>query len=119
MAKNTLSGAIIDYFSGLNDIKNKKIRVLHNKSFIEDPSRILRALKFSVRFNFELEENTKKLQEEYLNNINYNNNVIAIFDNDTAGNEAKSKLPENLLKNIKIMTLPKHKKFKNYKTISI
>ena len=71
MAKNTVSGEIIDYFNGLSDIKNKKLRVLHDKSFIEDPSRILRGLKFSVRFGFELEENTKKLQDEYLSNINY------------------------------------------------
>lgn len=71
MAKNTVTGCIIDYFNGLEDIKNKKIRVLHDKSFIEDPSRILRALKFSVRFGFDLDEYTKKLQEEYLNNINY------------------------------------------------
>ena len=71
IAKNTVSGEIVDYFNGLEDIKNKKIRVLHEKSFIDDPTRIIRALKFSVRFNFELEENTKKLQDEYLENINY------------------------------------------------
>lgn len=71
MAKNTETEEIIDYFNGLNDIKNKKLRVLHDKSFIDDPSRIIRGLKFSVRFNFELEEHTKKLQEEYLENINY------------------------------------------------
>ena len=71
MAKNTLSGEIIDLFGGLNDIRDKQIRVLHDRSFIEDPSRIIRALKFAVRFKFELEENTKKLQDEYLENINY------------------------------------------------
>lgn len=71
MAKNTITNEVVDYFNGKDDIKNKLIRVLHRKSFIEDPSRILRALKFSVRFGFELEEETKKLQDEYLNNINY------------------------------------------------
>ena len=71
MAKNTLTGCVIDYFNGLEDIKNKKIRVLHDRSFVEDPSWILRALKFSVRFGFDLDEHTKKLQNEYLNNINY------------------------------------------------
>jgi poly(A) polymerase/tRNA nucleotidyltransferase (CCA-adding enzyme) len=71
MAKNTLSGEIIDPFNGLEDIKNKKIRILHDNSFIEDPSRIIRALKFSIRFGFELEENTRRLQNEYLGNINY------------------------------------------------
>ena len=71
IAKNTLTGEIIDPFNGLEDIKNKKLRVLHSKSFIEDPSRIIRGLKFACRFKFDLEKNTLKLQEEYLNNINY------------------------------------------------
>lgn len=72
MAKNTLTGEITDYFGGLTDIKEKKLKVLHDNSFIDDPSRIIRGLKFAVRFGFELEEHTKKLQDEYLDNINYN-----------------------------------------------
>lgn len=71
MAKNTITGEVIDFFNGLEDIKNKKIKVLHDKSFIEDPSRILRALKFSVRFDFELDKETENLQNKYLDNINY------------------------------------------------
>lgn len=71
LAKNTLTGEIVDYTGGLEDLKNKKLRVLHDESFIDDPTRIIRGLKFSVRFGFELEEHTRKLQEEYLENINY------------------------------------------------
>jgi len=71
MAKRTTDGKLIDYFGGLEDIKNKKLRILHKNSFIDDPTRIIRGLKFSVRFDFSLDEETKKLQEEYLNNINY------------------------------------------------
>ncbi len=71
MAMSTLNGEIIDYVNGLEDIKNKKLRILHKNSFIDDPTRILRGLKFAVRFNFELDESTKKLQDEYLKNINY------------------------------------------------
>lgn len=71
MAKNTLNGELYDPFNGLDDLKEKKLRVLHDNSFIDDPSRILRGLKFSVRFGFELEETTKRLQDEYLTNINY------------------------------------------------
>lgn len=71
MAKNTLTGEITDYFGGLKDIQEKKLRILHDKSFIDDPSRIIRGLKFAVRFGFELDEYTKKLQDEYLDNINY------------------------------------------------
>ncbi len=71
MAKSVTTGEIIDYTGGLEDLKNKKLRVLHDKSFIDDPTRIIRALKFSVRFRFELDEHTRKLQQDYLNNINY------------------------------------------------
>ncbi len=71
MAKSTYNGEIIDFTGGLEDIMNKKIRVLHDKSFIDDPTRIIRALKFSIRFGFELDEHTKFLQNQYLSNINY------------------------------------------------
>ena len=70
MAKSTLTGEIIDYTGGLEDLKNKTLRVLHDNSFIDDPTRILRGLKFSVRFGFKLDQKTKKLQENYLKNIN-------------------------------------------------
>ena len=63
--------SLVDYCGGYNDILNKKIRVLHNKSFIDDPSRIIRALKFQVRFDFEIEENTKNLLKKYLDNVDY------------------------------------------------
>ena len=54
-------GELIDYFSAQKDLKNKKIRVLHNFSFIEDPTRIFRALRFEQRFAFEIGETTSRL----------------------------------------------------------
>lgn len=71
LAKSVTTGEIVDYVGGLEDLKNKKLRVLHDESFIDDPTRIIRGLKFATRFGFELEEHTKKLQDEYLANINY------------------------------------------------
>lgn len=71
LAKSITTGEIVDYVGGLKDLKNQKLRVLHDNSFIDDPTRIIRGLKFAMRFNFELEEHTKKLQDEYLKNINY------------------------------------------------
>ena len=71
MAKRTTDGEIIDIFGGIDDIKSKKLRVLHDKSFEDDPTRILRALKFSLRFGFTLDESTARFQKEYLKNINY------------------------------------------------
>ena len=71
LAKSTLTSEIIDYTNGIDDLKNKILRVLHDNSFIDDPTRIIRGLKFSIRFGFELDVHTKKLQNDYLSNINY------------------------------------------------
>ncbi|WP_457568136.1 CBS domain-containing protein [Desulfurobacterium sp.] len=54
-------GKLIDFFNGLKDIKEKKIRVLHALSFVEDPTRILRALRFAVRYRFDIGKHTEKL----------------------------------------------------------
>ena len=64
--------SLIDYYGGYSDIKNKQIKILHKNSFIDDPSRIIRALKFSSRFNFEIEKWTYNTMQEYLNNVNNN-----------------------------------------------
>jgi poly(A) polymerase/tRNA nucleotidyltransferase (CCA-adding enzyme) len=64
-------GEIIDYTNGLEDLKLKQLKILHQNSFIDDPSRILRGLKYSSRFNFSLEKETQLLQKKYLENINY------------------------------------------------
>ena len=60
---------LIDYFDGYCDIQNGLIRILHDKSFIDDPSRIIRALKFKKRFDFEIEQNTYSKMREYLENV--------------------------------------------------
>ena len=67
----TSENQIIDFYDGIGDIKKRQLKVLHDDSFIDDPSRIVRGLKFSVRFGFEFEAKTRELQEEYLKNINY------------------------------------------------
>ena len=71
LAMSVSTGEIVDYAGGCEDLKNKLLRVLHDESFIDDPTRIIRALKFRVRFGFELEEHTRRLQEDYLAHINY------------------------------------------------
>ena len=71
LAKSVSTGEIIDYVGGIEDLKNKKLRVLYDESFLDDPTRIVRGLKFSVRFGFDLDEKTKLLQDNYLSNINY------------------------------------------------
>lgn len=64
---NELQFEILDPYCGIVDIKEKKLRVLHDKSFIDDPTRILRALDFELRFRgFHLSRETKKLREQHL-----------------------------------------------------
>lgn len=52
-------GEILDYFGGLIDLRSRLVRVLHANSFIEDPTRIYRAVRFAVRLGFQLEEQTE------------------------------------------------------------
>jgi tRNA nucleotidyltransferase (CCA-adding enzyme) len=47
-------GTLIDFFSAQRDLKDKVIRVLHNLSFVEDPTRIFRAIRFEQRFGFSI-----------------------------------------------------------------
>jgi len=47
-------GTLVDYFGGQKDIREKTIRVLHNLSFVEDPTRVLRAVRFEQRFGFKI-----------------------------------------------------------------
>lgn len=59
---------VIDYLDGVKDLERKKLRILHNKSFFDDPSRMIRGLKFAERLGFTLDEQTLNLQNEYLSN---------------------------------------------------
>jgi len=52
-------GLLMDPFNGVADIEAKLIRILHNYAFLEDPSRMIRALRFSARFHWPLEEKTQ------------------------------------------------------------
>lgn len=53
--------AVIDNFSGKEDLKGRIIRVLHERSFIDDPTRLYRAVRYRLRINGTLEHRTKKL----------------------------------------------------------
>ena len=54
-------GELVDFFGAQRDIKEKVIRVLHNLSFVEDPTRVLRAIRFEQRFGFQLGKQTQNL----------------------------------------------------------
>ena len=57
--KNDLD-ELIDPHNGINDIKNKIIKIIHNESFKDDPTRAYRAIKFAKRYNFEIDKSSLK-----------------------------------------------------------
>ncbi|MDD3846034.1 MAG: CBS domain-containing protein [Syntrophorhabdaceae bacterium] len=58
--RNTF-GELVDFFSAQRDIKEKMIRVLHSLSFVEDPTRVFRAIRFEKRFGFKIGKQTLSL----------------------------------------------------------
>jgi len=59
-------GLLIDFFEGERDLREKRVKVLHSRSFIEDPTRIFRAIRFEQRYNFTIEKETQRLIKEAL-----------------------------------------------------
>jgi len=53
-----------DYWGGLNDLRLGLVRCLHSLSFVDDPTRMLRAVRFEQRFGFKIEERTQQLLTE-------------------------------------------------------
>jgi len=52
-------GKLIDFFGGQKDLRKGIIRVLYNLSFVEDPARIIRAIRFEQRYNFKMDRTTE------------------------------------------------------------
>jgi tRNA nucleotidyltransferase (CCA-adding enzyme) len=68
-------GLLLDPFNGVADIEGKHIRILHNYSFLEDPSRLIRATRFLARYEWTLEERTQARydaakENDYISHIN-------------------------------------------------
>lgn len=59
-------GRILDFYGGLSDLERHLIRALHSLSFVDDPTRILRALRFAQRLGFTVEPRTNQLIEHAL-----------------------------------------------------
>lgn len=54
-------GTLLDFFNCQNDLKDRKIRILHNLSFVEDPTRVFRAIRFEQRMGFKIGKHTERL----------------------------------------------------------
>jgi tRNA nucleotidyltransferase (CCA-adding enzyme) len=75
-------GLLLDPFNGVADIEAKLLRILHNYSFVEDPSRLIRATRFAARFHWPMEERT---QQRY--NAAKENNYIEHISRSAVGHE--------------------------------
>jgi len=60
------AGRLFDFFGGQRDLERRLVRVLHNLSFIDDPTRILRAVRLEQRLGFSIEPRTMALLEDAL-----------------------------------------------------
>lgn len=68
-------GLLLDPFNGVADIEGKLVRILHNYSFLEEPSRLIRATRFCARFDWTLEERTQARydaakENDYISHVN-------------------------------------------------
>ncbi|MDO8496671.1 MAG: HD domain-containing protein [bacterium] len=61
LALDPLTGEILDFYGGIDDIKNKILRATDKETFVDDPLRVLRAMQFSARFGFDIDQETKEL----------------------------------------------------------
>ncbi|MBM3709838.1 MAG: CBS domain-containing protein [Actinobacteria bacterium] len=83
-------GEILDFFGGRKDLALKRIKVLHKMSFIEDPTRIFRAVRFEQRLGFKIDSQTEKLAlstidlniVSELTGIRIREELISIFNED-------------------------------------
>ena len=64
LMQDVLTGDIIDHFGGMQDIRDKTIRHVNDKTFKEDPLRVLRAAQFSARFGFSIAPETKEIMSK-------------------------------------------------------
>jgi len=83
-------GILIDYFGGRRDLKRKKIKVMHKLSFVEDPTRIFRAVRFEQRFSFKIDSQTESLIKSAiemeiiskLTGVRIRDELVAILEED-------------------------------------
>ncbi|MDY6838588.1 MAG: CBS domain-containing protein [Thermodesulfobacteriota bacterium] len=95
-------GTLIDFFGGQRDLKRRAIRVLHNLSFVEDPTRVFRAVRFEQRFGFKIGKLTSGLIE---------NAVRMDFFKELSGRRLFSELRQILEEEKPIMALRRLNEF--------
>ncbi len=87
-------GEVVDYVSALDDLRQGLIRVFHNHSFIDDPTRIYRAVRFMFEYNFTIEKHTHVLVLEAVKHPDYTHWLKKRESRFTIELEKIKKLPE-------------------------
>ena len=93
---------VIDPLNGIKDINEKIIKIIHSKSFLDDPTRIYRCIKYKARLNYKFETNTEKTifdslsQIENISKFRKNNEILKFLDENNIQN-----IIEQSLNNIK------------------
>jgi len=82
-------GQLLDHWGGGRDLRNQKIRVLHSLSFMDDPTRILRAVRLEQRFNFQIVDRTLELLNEAISLLDRVSGERIRSEFDTIFNEPK------------------------------
>lgn len=75
-------GVLLDFFGGKNDLKRGTIRALHKKSFLDDPTRIFRAVRFAERYGFKIEKYTEELIKEAVKSAIFDELTIERLKNE-------------------------------------
>ena len=101
-------GNLIDFFGAQKDLKRKVIRVLHNLSFVEDPTRVFRAVRFEQRFGFRIGKLTSALIE---------NAVRMDFFRELSGRRLFSELRQILEEDRPVMALRRLHEYNLLKSI--
>jgi len=90
-------GKLIDFFGGRKDLADKRIKVLHRLSIVEDPTRIFRAIRFEQRFGFKMDAQTEELVRNaidmdivsLLTGVRIRDEIISIFREDNLSGAIK------------------------------
>ncbi len=85
-------GKLVDCCKGMKDLKSKAIRIIHDRSFIDDPTRIFRALRYEQRYSFKMDGKTEKLlkyavKNKYIDKLSgyrTRNEIMAILEEKDA-----------------------------------
>ncbi|MCG9892112.1 MAG: CBS domain-containing protein [Thermosynechococcaceae cyanobacterium MS004] len=100
--QHSKAGELLDFFGGLEDLEQRYIRVLHPNSFIEDPTRIFRAVRFATRLGFNLEPQT----ESYIHTAIASGIYAQIQHNAEKAPALQSRLRNELKSIFKLMQWP-------------